>query len=272
MTVRRPKTMVDTREYFPQSPILFKDNPRAQEHFETIVTALNRDPQVFRRPLPDELAFALGRVAGSLHRDILRGQDFLEVEYPSSEALEWLLQPEHAHLMNLGWKRDQSKLGRLGSVVAMHSRREELAALVTTKFADFNRLLKVLPHVSRLLTHTNAPRCEEFAFELVRHPDAYQAIPSSHDGTEAFIFYTYGPYVLGGIKEQGAAFPEFMDRWVKRRKPSDQSPGNALYPGIEQMYEETGENRMHYLRKDGQDPSHAFVAYVTKKAILPVLS
>lgn len=256
------------------TPELFKDKPRLQEVFQDLALALDQDPSVFTRPNAEnleELQSEVAFLAGYLHKDMLRGQDFMAREYLPSEAENWLNSQGHSHLRRLGTKGGVSKLGRLGAVVAMHPRRDEIATLITPDFIDKPDTLKVLPHVSRLLTHEGAPSCEDFAMDVLRHPKSYGKIPSSRDGSDAFIYWTYGPYVLEGLKRKGGQYTDMVQTWLAKRKESKEYYGNARYPGIDYMYE-TSYARMHFLAKEGQDPSHAFVKFITDKAIIPQIA
>ena len=250
----------------------FADSPRSLSAFEELDSILTRNPGVFRtvsEDTPDAVS-DVAALANDLHRDIMRGQDFDDRKAPDEKDMVWLTSGDHMYLIELGFVIDKSKSGRLGAIIAMHPRREEIAALIPHDFIEKNDSMKVMPHVARLLSHTNAPECEEFAMEILKHPEAFTAIPESKDGTGSFIFWTYGPYLLNAMKNRGMSFDDFMDKWTNKRK-SGQYRGNAKYPGIEEMYEDSY-SRMHFLTKDGKDPSHVFAEYIAEKVIMPALS
>lgn len=254
------------------TPELFKDKPRLQGVFQDVATALDQNPAVFTQPNAeglDDVQSAVAFLAGYLHRDMFRGQDFITTEYLPQEASEWLY--SHPHLQKLGTRPGVSKLGRLGAVVAMHPRRDELASIVTPDFAENPDILKVLPHVSRLLTHEDAQACEDFGIETLKHPESYGKIPGSRDGSDAFIYWTYGPYVLSSLRQKGGQYTDMVKNWLAKRKESKEYYGNARYPGIDYMYE-TPSARMHYLAREGQHPSHTFVKFITDKAIIPQIT
>jgi hypothetical protein len=238
--------------------------------------ALTADHSVYRKPVSDELDESLEWVVRGLDSDdLLRGSDFAP-EFLDDDAMSWLFTQEHYHLEDLGFKVRQSKLGRLGGVIAMHPRRDEIATLITPddikKWKKTLGMPAFLPHVSRLLTHVNAPACENFAVEVLRHKEIYKAIPGNIDGTEAFIFWTYAPYVMEQLGQKGQtlelSFADTMNNWLKKRKRV--KDGEAMYPGIEHMYEKT--NRYHYLGKDGTGVTHAFVRHIVQEAIMPALA
>jgi len=126
-----------------------------------------------------------------------------------------------------------------------------------------------LPHLSRLLTHDNAQACESFVIDVLSYPEFFQIIPENTDGTDSFIFWTYGPYVLQELKKIGGNYDDLINHWLVNRKKS-KIRGNALYPGIDYMYE-SQYYRMHYLAKDGSHPSHQFIIYLVEKLIIPQL-
>lgn len=257
-------------------PVLFPEAKRAQSSFEKIAAALVVDHSLYGKPVSDELEESLEWIVSHLDSDnLLRGSDF-GPEFLDDNAMDWLFTQEHHHLEDLGFKVRASKLGRLGGVIAMHPRRDEIAALTTPddvkKWQETLGAPSFLPHVSRLLTHANVPACEEFAVEVLRHKELYKAIPGNIDGTESFIFWTYAPYVMEQLGQKGKAldlsFVDMMNSWCKKRKIV--KDGYAMYPGIEHMYD--GINRYNYLKKDGQDATHAFVRFITQEAIMPVLT
>lgn len=257
-------------------PVLFPEAKRAQSSFEKIAAALAVDHSLYKKPVPDELDESLEWIISHLDSDdLLRGSDFAP-EYLDTRQMDWLFSEGHYHLELLGSKARASKLGRLGGVIAMHSRRDEIATLITPE--DIKKWQKTLgmpsflPHVSRLLTHVNAPACEKFAVEVLRHKEFSKAIPGNIDGTEPFIFWTYAPYVMEQLEQKGGAsdqsFADMMDNWCKKRKIV--KDGDAMYPGIEHMYDKI--KRYHYLGKDGKDATHAFVRFITQEAIMPALA
>jgi hypothetical protein len=267
---------MNTFEESSQSPTeLFIDEPGAFDVFHDLALALDQDPSVFTRPNAEnlnELRLAVAFLAGYLMKDmLLKGQDFMARECLPSEAENWLYSQDHLHLIKLGTKNGVSRFGRLGAVIALHPRRDEIAALITPDFFDNPDTFRFLPHVSRLLTHENAPSCENFAMDVLRHPEFYGKIPSSRDGSDAFIYWTYGPYVLEGLKRKGKQYADMVQTWLTKRKQSEEYRGNARYPGIDYMYE-APYARMHYLAKEGQDPSHVFVKFITDKAIIPQIA
>lgn len=242
-------------------PVLFPENTRAQEAFGDIAAALIADPALYRKPVSADIKNALEWIVG-----------YLDPEFLDKKAKEWLFSEEHFYVSHLGFKNRHSKLGRLGGVIAMHPRRDEIATLITPDMVkEWGKYLPppFLPHISRLLTHTNAQPCEDFAIEFLRHPEFWEETPGNADGNGAFTFWTYAPYVLTHLKQKGASLTELMTNWCMRRKRIGRS-GDARYPGIEHMYD--GVSRYHYLKQDGQSPSHAFVSYIAEKAIVPALT
>lgn len=257
-------------------PILFPEAKRAQNSFEKIVAALAADRSLYRKPVSDELEESLEWIVSGLDSDgLLRGSDFAP-DYLDIDAMDWLFSEGHYHLELLGSKARASKLGRLGGTIAMHSRRDEIAALITPgDLKEWQQTLGMpafLPHVSRLLTHINAPACENFAVEVLRHKEFHKAIPGNIDGTEPFIFWTYAPYVMEQLGQKGKpldlSFTDMMNGWCKKRKHV--KDGVAMYPGIEHMYDNI--SRYHYLGKDGKDFTHAFVRFIVQEAIMPALT
>lgn len=255
-------------------PVLFPEAKRVQSSFEEIAVALTADHSVYRKPVSDDLQESLELILGFMNSDyILRGDDYAP-EYLDSSAMDWLFNEEHYHLELLGSKARESKLGRLGAVIAMHQQRDEIAKLIPpAKVKEWRQSPPpLLPHVSRLLTHINSPACEKFAVEVLRHKEFYKAIPGNIDGTEPFVFWTYAPYVMEQLEQKGKSpaesFTTTMSGWAGKRKSSHD--GNARYPGIEYMYD--GTNRYNYLGKDGKDATHAFVRFITQEAIMPALA
>jgi len=236
-----------------------------------LAEALVRDPAIFTRPdsgQAEDLRFGFERITRFLHGDLLRGQDFLEMEESSLEARRWLALPEHVYLQQLGMKMATSKKGRLGAVIATHPRREELVVLLTPEaISRFPEFEKTRPHISRLLTHEHAPACEALVFDILSHLERCGDIPYSLDGTESFIFWTYMPYVLEQVKGRGRSYLDVMSAWAAKREPIATQPGDARYPGIEYLYDR--DSFFHYLSKDGEDPSHKFVKFMVERAIIP---
>ncbi len=113
-------------------PVLFPEAKRVQGEFEKIAMALASDHSVYRKPVSDELDESLEWVVRGLDSDdLLRGSDFAP-DYLDNGAMNWLFSEGHYHLEHLGFKARSSKLGRLGGVIAMHPRRDEIAALITS--------------------------------------------------------------------------------------------------------------------------------------------
>lgn len=251
----------------PQLPDLFRNNNKLRNKFLLLATELFQNQAVFQSDSNrlSTLQEAVERIARHLHRDLLRGSDFMDRNL-TPEAMSLLV--SHPHLMALGVQACTSKLGRLGAVIVMHPRCEELISIVTAKLVTNNYFITVQPHVSRLLTHQNARECEEFAIETLKHSEIFNQVPASSDGFDSFIFWTYGPYVLAGLKENGKSYLDLVNSWLARRTPSQQYERHARYPGIECLYESPSA-QMHYLTKNGSDPSHLFVKFITDIAIIP---
>ena len=241
-----------------------------KRHLRKLRQRFIANPALYQKPVSDDIRYSLERIIGHLNYDgLFRGDDFYP-EFSDKEAMEWLFSEEHSYLYDLGYKKSHSKLGRLGGVIAMHPRRDEIAALITPAIVkDWNKELPpaFLPHISRLLTHTDAPACEDFAMEFLRHPEFWGKTPVNSDGNDCFTFWTYAPYVLANLRQRGKSLTEMMANWCMERKPIGR--GNARYPGIEYMYD--GIDRYHYLRHDGKSASHTFVNYFAQKAIVPSL-
>lgn len=70
----------------------------------------------------------------------------------------------------------------------------------------------------------------------------------------------------GGASDQ--SFAGMMNNWCKKRKIVED--GDAMYPGIEHMYDNI--DRYHYLGKDGKDATHSFVRFIIQEAIMPALA
>jgi hypothetical protein len=245
---------------------IFKGKGRLEGIFSDLALSLERNPQIFTQPISQELQNQIAFLAGMMHRDILRGQDFMAESYLNGDAYLWL--DDHSQVRKLGMQAGFSKSGRLGAVIAMHPNRDEIVPFITEDFTNHPYGLKVLPHVSRLLTHENAPDCYNFAIEILKHPESYEGIPNSQDGSGAFIYWTYGPYLLSNLKQKGLQYSDMIKMWSSKREKSKEFHGGARYPGINYMYE--GHNPpFHYLAKDGQDDSHKFVQFIIEKAIIP---
>lgn len=255
-------------------PVLFPENESTQEAFAEIAAALMANPALYRKTVPDNLRTSLGWIIEHLNFDsIFRGDDFYP-DFPESKDLAWLISEEHSYLYDLGLHPRRSKLGRLGGVIAMHPRRDEIASLITPEMVKkwFQEAPPAfLPHISRLLTHANTPACEDFAIEFLRHPEFWDKTPGNSDGNDCFTFWTYAPYVITQLQNgnpPGESLIKVMTNWCMKRKRT--RSGNAKYPGIEHMYD--GIERYHYLRPDGRDASHAFVNFIAQKAIIPSIT
>jgi len=252
---------------------LFNEYQEERRMFQELVAALEKNPAIFTRSDSDDLKRLQSIVAYLANKlkspKLLRGDDFLVNEEPSSEACVWLY--SHREIEALGVTHHKRKTGRLGAIIAMHHRRDELYSIITDVFLKNDRIVNVLPHIARLLTHEQAPDCEDFAIETLRHPESYKKIPGSSDGTDAFIYWTYGPYVLSKLKERGKKYDDFVNEWLEKRKKSREFRGNGQYPGIDYLYE-NDMARMHYLAKSGLHPSHTFVKFITDKTIIPCIT
>lgn len=263
---------------------------------EKLASGLATNPILLRTPITPETNLELygrmKRIFQALSYDSShpgRGQDFLNVNFQlNEEQQKWL--KKHAYIANFDEKidlYDTLKGGRLGTVVASlePELRESIAQEIKTSRLPSNG--KNIEHIARLLTHSNAPECINFAREIIKHYRQYEnltltrqsgvpkesAIPTSSDGNNAFQFWTYGPYVLQAIIENGGDFNTFMVEWVMKRKLIPGSRLNdAFYPGIEGLYvDDRIMLNYHYLAKDGNSLSHGFADFIARNAILPAI-
>lgn len=114
--------MTGIDELLPTShvPLLFKDKPGVQEVFEEIGLALEQNPAIFRQAASArDISSRVNFVIGALYFQNYRGEDFME-EHLSGDAMDWLYSEDNERMRLLGTQKNKSKLGRLGTVVAMH--------------------------------------------------------------------------------------------------------------------------------------------------------
>jgi len=108
--------------------------------------------------------------------------------YSDTEIKAWF--ETHTKVASFRGGGYADKMGNLRDVVACLSepQREEVANAIEVS-ENFNPgWVQGEPHVSRLLTHSNAPACYQFALAMIRHPEYKSHVPPSLDGFEAFIF------------------------------------------------------------------------------------
>ena len=206
------------------------------------------------------------------------GSDFLEDRRLTPSELEWM---EVNHIQTAEYRGDNhyfTRNGRFPYILVQLKERD--------KVINYMRgvpHLEYFPHsvhIGRLLSHSNAPACHEFAIQVLIHygqlannPDwnKLTQIPSSVDGNESSQFWTYGPYVWNALREKGKNFEFFIQNWSLKRIPIKDT-GNALYPGIEGLnYFADRAIPRHYLGKDGKGQSHKVADLIARKAVLPAI-
>lgn len=132
-------------------------------------------------------------------------------------------------------------------------------------------------NIVRLLTHTNAPACKDFALccmRFVAESESYtlfRLFPTiGGDGDDGGQFWTIGPYILEALKEErflsGEAPNDEQDflkvlTWMKSRKIAGEWGHDAIYPGVGDLRREI---HSLYLPRDGFHPIHAFVSKIGK--------
>ncbi|OGD83023.1 hypothetical protein A2572_01015 [Candidatus Collierbacteria bacterium RIFOXYD1_FULL_40_9] len=132
-------------------------------------------------------------------------------------------------------------------------------------------------NVVRLLTHTNAPACKDFALSCMRfvaQTDSdilFKTFPTiGGGGDDEAQFWTIGPYILEALKEERFLRQEKPDdeqdflkvlMWMKSRWKTGEWGYDAVYPGIGDLRRE-----IHnlYLPRDGFHPIHEFVSRIGK--------
>ncbi len=271
-----------------QLPILTSDPSLASELgpdnlqglFIPVATALLANSKLFSDPrwVNDELAHRVRTISYFVHRHLNKGQDFWWFD-PSQEQKidlkysDWIRQHPQFGSIDGG---KQCKHGRLPQVLSALPDGEKVASLFTPEVISHPDLPRVLPHISRLLTHDRAPWCTQFAIETIKNYQFWHLIPSGEalaNGYEGFIFWTYGPFVLETIQNLGGNYYDFMTKWVMKREYVQLDPAHpvkrCLYPGIEYLYHLVS---MHYLAYRGQDASHTWVKFITDHAVAPTLS
>lgn len=131
-------------------------------------------------------------------------------------------------------------------------------------------------NIVRLLTHTNAPACKDFALLCMRHiadldiETVHTVFPTNGgDGDDGAQFWTFGPYILEALKEDRFLNKETNDDyqdflkvliWMKSRKRTGNWGYDAVYPGIGDLRREV---HNLYLPRDGFHPIHKFVSKVS---------
>ena len=120
-------------------------------------------------------------------------------------------------------------------------------------------------HVARLLTHVNAPACEDLAIAMLNEGTF---IPHSVDGKAGMQFWTFTPYIyealrINGLSDEGA-FKSLLV-WSSHRNTTKHDWGqevNAEYLGIKNLGFIIDEGA--YLTYDGFDQSHQLAWEVGK--------
>jgi len=235
---------------------------------------LQQDPACLAQPDSpriEDFHYQFNRLVGSLGiPDMPLGTDFFEEPCPDEEQTDWFFSGGREYLLDFGLYRNKSKLGRLGGVVAMHPRRDEIEPIIREAREELMVNRHVWPHIARLLTHKDGRVCEKFALEVLRRPKSFSFFPRNIDGTASFISWTYGPYLLNALQETGATFDDFIKYWLAKKSHDERNRGNARYPGIEYLYD-TEQPSLNFLTESERDPSHALADLIVRLAILPNL-
>lgn len=249
------------------SEIFEKESPLFLQ-FKRLRTILYENPAIFRDETSPNLGEAqalVKRISSGVGLEIYRGQDFNKSSQLTQEQAIWL---RRQTVLNPDSHPVQSKQGRLAHIVAMHPRRDEIFPRVSREFIESNDNSKALPHVARLLTHCDGRVCEEFALDVMGNSSTLSRIPESYDGNCSFIFWTYGPYILNGIKQIGFKYTDLIERWAACRVEEETSNVNARYPGMEHMF--TGRvSKFAFLTKSEKDPSHLFTSFISQLVVVP---
>ena len=262
-------------------------------NFLLVQSALAENPSVLRVPLTPESNHSLYSAMRLLlseasHDGVvanMRGSDFLTGKNQlTAEQSNWLKNNPVITAFNQNeYSAIEYKYGRLGFVISQLDQplKDEIAEILKT--SGYSPAANYQEHISRLLTHVNAPECIEFAKAVLSNYSRYNkkqiatemgpesVIPPSRDGNDAFQFWTYGPYVLDCLQGKNR-FDLLMKFWaMKRIHIPNRSLLDVTYPGIEGLYQFSAIrfSNYNYLGKDGSSLSHQVAKLMAQKAIIP---